>query len=150
MTNTFNRNDGTFAQVDLASLATTNFPLNSLTKATTANISLSSTASYVDGPSVSQGTSGTWFASGKVTLTSSVSSNFNVKLWDGTSIIASEIVTSGGGSGFYASSSLSGVLASPAGNIRISCQNRTVGPGTIIFNDSLNSADSIVTALRIG
>lgn len=149
MTNLFNRNDGTFAQVAQGDLSG-NPALTSITKATTANISLGST-SFIDGPSVSQGSSGTWFASGVVTLTSTVgSSNFYAQLWDGTSIIASGADTTAGGSGFFTQIALNGVITSPAGNIKISVADASGAGGTILFNQSGNSKDSFVSAVRIG
>ena len=146
MTNTFNRNDGTFAQVDYASVSG-NPALTSLTKATTADITLSTT-SYFDGPAVSQGSSGTWFASGTVTLLSSAGfPNYFAKLWDGTTVIASA-ATDPGAINFWITISLSGVLASPAGNLRISVASSVASK--ILFNASGNSADSVITAVRIG
>lgn len=78
--------------------------------------------SYTDGPSVAQGVSGTWFASGTITFLDSnaSASNFGCKLWDGTTVISSTStirIVAGG----YSSLSLSGYLANPAGNIKISC-----------------------------
>jgi hypothetical protein len=146
MPNLFNRNDGTFAQVDIASLGTTTFPLNNLTNASSANVSLTTT-SYFDGPAVSQGSSGTWYASGTVTLnTTSGGANFFAKLWDGTTTIAS---AAAGASGTNAVAiTLSGALASPAGNLRMSAASSNLG--SILFNNSGNSKDSTVTAVRIG
>jgi hypothetical protein len=79
--------------------------------------------SYTTGPTVAQGTNGTWFATGTISWldTNGTITNLVCKLWDGTTVIAStsaDRTTSGG----YNSLSLSGYLASPAGNIRISCQ----------------------------
>jgi hypothetical protein len=147
MTNTFNRNDGTFAQVDMASLTP---GLTTVTKATTANVALSSTASYFDGPSVSQGSSGTWYASGSITLQSTAGSdNFAAKLWDGSTVIASGAVTTVGASAI-GQIALSGVIVSPAGNLKISASDFTGTHGNILFNFSGNSADSFITAVRIG
>jgi hypothetical protein len=83
-------------------------------------------------------------------MTSSGSSNFPVVLWDGTTVIASDYVTSAGGSGFFASSCLSGVITSPAGNLRMSATNNTLKTGTIQFNASGLNADSYIVAVRIG
>lgn len=150
MSNLFNRNDGTFATVGYSDLAG-QVSLTSVTKATTANITLSSSA-FVDGPSVSQGSSGTWYASGSVTLGSSNSAaQFMAKLWDGATVIASGDNTSPASSlaGGFTQIALSGVLASPAGNLRISVA-ATTAVGTIFFNQTGNSLDSIITAVRIG
>jgi len=149
MTNTFNRNDGTFAQVDIASLGTTNFPLNSLTKATTADIAMGSTA-FFDGPSVSQGSAGVWYVSGSLTLEdTATNTQFFVKLWDGTTVIASG-ATATSGSSSPAQISLSGTIISPASNLKLSAANAFTATGIIKFNKSGSSADSFITAVRIG
>ena len=148
MTNLFNRNDGTFAQVDMASLSP---GLTSVTKATTADITLSTT-SYIDGPSVTQGSSGTWYVSGSVTLgsTGGGSSRFFVRLWDGTTTIAAGASSFLGASSAAAISvSLSGIMASPAGNLRISVANNSDPVSKILFNNSGFSLDSSVVAVRI-
>jgi len=113
-----------------------------------ADVNLNDIGLYFDGPSVAQGSTGTWFASGTVTLFDSAgAANFNCKLWDGTTVIASA-------SGEVPSNvrptsiTLSGRLASPAGNIRISCQDLTSTNGTIQFNFSGNSKDSTLTVFR--
>jgi|GEM_PF-5840461 len=124
-------------------------PSNTQTTASLgADVNLNNTGLYFDGPSVAQGSTGTWFASGTVTLFDSAgAANFNCKLWDGSTVIAS-----GGGnvpSNVRPTSiTLSGRLASPAGNIRISCQDLTSTSGTIQFNFSGNSKDSTLTVFR--
>jgi hypothetical protein len=110
---------------------------------------LSNTGSYFDGPSVAQGTSGTWFASGTVTVSDTGSAAvINCKLWDGTTVISSaqSRVT---GAGVSMSISLSGTLPTPAANIKISCNDATATTGKILFNGSGNSKDSTLTAHRI-
>jgi len=44
---------------------------------------------------------------------------------------------------------LSGFIASPAGNIRISCKDVTATTGKILFNASGNSKDATISAMRI-
>jgi hypothetical protein len=104
--------------------------------------------SYVDGPSVAQGTAGTWYASGTVTLTDTAgNAGFLCKLYDGTTVMASgtfSLVTASTSGSF----GLSGVIVSPAGNIRIACKDNFT-TGTMKFNASGNSKDSTVTAIRI-
>lgn len=113
-----------------------------------ADVALNNTSNYFDGPSAAQGTSGTWFASGTVTITDPTNANtVQCKLWDGTTVIASTeqrdaIVLNG------QAISLSGFLASPAANIRISCKSNTT-TAVIAFNKSGNSKDSTITAVRI-
>ena len=72
----------------------------------------------------------------------------NCKLWDGTTVIASA-QASNNGSGFQVTISLSGVLASPAANIRIDCNDPTHTTGVMKFNQSGNSKDSTITVVRI-
>lgn len=122
--------------------------LSKLTNSLGADVLLNNTANYFDGPSVAQGTSGTWFATATVTLQDSTSvANFRCKLWDGTTVIASTQLSVN--SGFLGSVTLSGYITSPAGNIRISVQDTTTTAGKIIFNITGNSKDSALTAFRI-
>jgi hypothetical protein len=121
--------------------------LSVLTNSLGADVLLNNTANFFDGPSVAQGTSGTWFASGSVALFDSVTATFTCKLWDGTTVIASSATAFS--ATFNGSISLSGSLASPAGNIRISCKNASDTTGKMSFNASGNSKDSTITVLRI-
>lgn len=115
-----------------------------------ADVNLNNTGSYFDGPSCAQGTAGTWFASGTVTLTDTAgAATFNVKLWDGTTVIASARESSSAGNQ-RVTISLSGYLTTPAGNIKISVNDETSTSGLIISNGSSNSKDSTLTAIRIG
>lgn len=105
---------------------------------------------YSDGPSVAQGTTGTWLASGTVTFTDTVGpTEITAKLWDGTTVIAScrqhlDLANA------VSSLSLSGYLAAPAGNIRISCTSNAAGAtSTFKFNSSGNSKDCTISAIRI-
>ena len=50
-----------------------------------ADVSLTNTATYFDGPSVAQGTSGTWLVTAHVTVAGN-NDNIFAKLWDGTKI----------------------------------------------------------------
>jgi hypothetical protein len=71
------------------------------------------------------------------------------KLWDGTTVIASASFVSLSTQTIGAIS-LSGVITSPAGNLRISVRDSTTTNGHIKFNSSGNSKDSTITAVRIG
>lgn len=116
-----------------------------------ADVNLNSAVSYFDGPSVAQGTSGTWFVNGTATV---YVSNFGAnavqaKLWDGTTVIASTSFQGPAtGSAGYISIPLSGYIASPAANIRISVKSSGTSD-KIIFNQSGNSKDSTITAIRV-
>lgn len=114
------------------------------------NVSLNNTANYFDGPSVAQGTTGTWFASGTITLhnPSGAGITLYAKLWDGTNVVASASITMFAGE--KNTIALSGTITSPAGNLRISARDVTNTSGLILSNDSGNSKDSHITAVRIG
>lgn len=122
--------------------------ISSLTNSIGANVPLNNTANYFDGPSVAQGTSGTWVASGSVLVQDTTGpAAIYCKLWDGTTVIAS------GGYGLatsvVGSVSLSGVITSPAGNIRMSCRDVSTTGGIMLFNGTGNSKDGTVSAFRI-
>jgi hypothetical protein len=135
-------------------LAGQNVPLGSSGGLATANntlasnVSLSNTSNYFDGPSMTQGTTGTWWISGNVQLDSSSSDVFRCKLWDGTTVISAfEDFNFAGDGGI--NRTLSGFLASPAGNIRISCRDISSTNGLIEANESANHADSTIWGIRI-
>lgn len=124
--------------------------LTSITASLGADVSLNNTGSYFDGPSVAQGTSGTWFVSGSVTLVDTAgAATMNVKLWDGTTVVASSSINLISANARQCVA-LSGVITSPAGNLRISVNDATSTSGIIRFNSSANSKDSTITAARIG
>src|SRR6516165_6342556 len=55
-----------------------------------ADVLLNNTANYFDGPSVAQGTTRTWWASGTITvLDTGAAATIHAKLWDGTTVISS-------------------------------------------------------------
>lgn len=115
-----------------------------------ADVNLSNTGQYFDGPSIAQGSTGTWFVSGTVTLLEATASPvFDVKLWDGTTVIASTKFYGASSGGQNYTCSLSGYIAAPAGNLRISVKDETSTGGKIVYNASGNSKDSTITAFRI-
>lgn len=121
----------------------------SLTNSLSGDVALNNTANYFDGPSVAQGTVGTWFVSGTVSVTDTAgAAGFSAKLWDGTTLISSASTASAGVS-FALSISLSGTISSPAANIRISVKDTSSTSGKILFNNSGNSKDSTITVVRI-
>lgn len=133
---------GTIPTARLGGLSATN---NSLS----ANVALNNIGTYFDGPTVAQGSTGTWYASGTVTVTDTAGqANINCRLWDGSTIIASArtLVLAVNTNTTIA---LSGFLATPAGNLRISCQDVTSTSGLIVFNASGQSRDSTISAFRI-
>jgi hypothetical protein len=125
--------------------------LTTVTNSLGADVLLNSTSTYFDGPSTAQGTSGTWFASGCVSLNDSGAAvvSYYGKLWDGTTLISSAQVLPAASTGQVAQLCLSGVIATPAANIRISVRDSTATTGKMIFNGSGNSKDSTLTVVRI-
>lgn len=123
--------------------------LTSITGALGADVSLNNTGSYFTGPSVAQGTTGTWFVTGTVTLIdTAATATVHCKLWDGTTVISScstRLQNTLGGN----PATLSGIITSPSGDLRISCQDVSATTGKILFNQSGNSKDSHITAVRI-
>lgn len=123
--------------------------ITSYTNSLGADVALNNTGTYFDGPSVAQGTLGTWFATGTVSVIDTVSAaTFRAKLWDGTTLIASAVITTTAASQ-RVSISLSGVITNPAGNIRISVMNISSVLGYISWNGSGQGKDCTVTALQI-
>jgi hypothetical protein len=120
-----------------------------ITNSLGSDVALNNTSNYFDGPSVAQGSTGTWFASGTITLIDNTSpATVNVKLWDGTTVIAScNYRIANNGVPFAVS--LSGYIVSPVGNIRISAKDVTTTNGSILFNSSGNSKDSTISAFRV-
>jgi len=137
----------------------TNIPASAIvfsqiTNSLSGDVNLNNTANYFDGPSIAQGVTGTWFAFGTVLIEcptggGGLNNKVNVKLWDGTTVINST-GSFNVSDGSRVPVSLSGYLASPAGNIRISVQNETSTAGKILYNYSGNSKDSTLSAFRIG
>lgn len=114
------------------------------------DIALNNTANYFDGPSCAQGTSGTWFVSGTVSVVGNLGDQIICKLWDGTTIISSAIFQQTASSGIQQTSvTLSGFIASPAANLRISCRDATSTSGSIKKSDGLNNNASSIYAIRI-
>ena len=120
-----------------------------ITNSLGADVALNNTSNFFDGPSIAQGTAGTWFVSGSVTLNDTAgTAGYNVKLWDGTTVIDSCRITQTGANAPVIAH-LSGYISSPAGNIRITVKDLTSTSGAIIFNTSGESKDSTVSAIRI-
>jgi len=115
-----------------------------------ADVALNNTANYFDGPSVTLG-AGTWFVIGGVVVTTTAGSadQFNVKLWDGTTVIASAALKINVAVINIGAVTLAGVITSPAGNLKISVNDQTSNSGKIVFNSSGNSKDSWIAAVRL-
>ncbi len=146
----FLRADGQFVSpVGITSTSTSNAFLAFVNNSLGSPVNLSSTATTFLGPTVSQGTSGTWFVSGTVGITDTGGSNFTyAKLWDGTTIIDSGVARIAA-LGSQVTVSLSGVISAPVGNINISC-NSNSATGVIAASFFGYAKDSTLTAIRIG
>lgn len=130
-------------------LPTARLSLAPITNSLGADVLLNNTGLFFDGPSIAQGVTGTWWVSGTATVidTLGVATVF-CKLWDGTTTISSALGTIAAANGRN-NIALSGFIASPAGNLRISCQDGTSTSGKILFNASGASKDSTISAFRI-
>lgn len=114
------------------------------------DVALNNVATYFTGPTCAQGTTGTWLATGTVTVQDTAgTANIVAKLWDGTTVIASAGVTISSINELR-TIALSGVITNPAGNIRIDVKDVSSTSGKIISNASGNSKDSTLTVTRIG
>lgn len=132
----------------LSNTGTVGLKATTATNSLGADVNLNNVSTFFDGPSMAQGTSGTWWASGTVTLLDTALATMVCKLWDGTNApVATAVAT--GQANIRVTISLSGVVANPAGNIRISCQDGTNTTGKIIFNASGLSKDSTISGYRI-
>lgn len=137
---------GTPSSGDLSNC--TGITLSKLTNSLSGNVALNNTSNYFDGPSVAQGSTGTWLAIGTVTVTDTFgAANIDAKLWDGTTVIGSTRVSISTVN-YFVTISLSGYITSPAGNIRISCKDNASNSGLIVFNATGNSKDSTLTVIR--
>jgi hypothetical protein len=120
-----------------------------LSNSLASDVNINNESNYFDGPSVVQGTSGTWFVVGTVTCIDTTTNGFIVKLWDGTTLIASTKAYFVGGN-VPIPITLGGYISSPAGNLRLSVNNPSDTTGKITYNNSGLGKDSTITAFRIG
>lgn len=124
--------------------------MSDATASLSADVALNNTGSYFDGPSLDVGNTGKFFVSGNVTFWDTAGvANFEIKLWDGTTVISSAYYTTSG-TNHVGTVSLSGKISTPAGNLRISVKDLTSTSGEIKYNLTGNSKDSTITAIRVG
>ncbi len=124
-----------------------------ITNSLAGDVSMVTAGTYYDGPTVAQGSIGTWFVSGTITIYDSTGTPPSVvaKLWDGTTVIASAHIQLYISSGPTFSISLSGYISNPSGNLRISASPFGASIQYYIkANSSGNAKDSTITAFRIG
>lgn len=118
--------------------------MSPITNSISGNVALNNTANYFDGPSVAQGSSGTWWASGNVGVEDTAgAATIVAKLWDGTTMIDEALINLAAGQ--VDSIHLSGYLASPAGNLRISVRDSSSTSGII----RQGNKESTISAIRI-
>ncbi len=109
------------------------------------------TTAYVDGPSVTLGTSGVWYVSSNITLKSATSQAMIAKLWDGTTVIDSVRTVQAFAASQSIGVSLSGIITNPAAAVKVSYAPVSAGVScSMCANFSGESKDSTVTAVRIG
>jgi hypothetical protein len=121
--------------------------LPALTNSVASNVAMNITTNYFDGPSVAQGTNGTWMVSGNVTITDGGTTGGVCKLHDGTTVIDSsggQVPAASGAVNIH----LSGYLASPANNIKISCK-WTSTTAVIAANFTGSAKDGTLSVMRI-
>lgn len=114
-----------------------------------ADVALNNVSNFFVGPTVAQGSTGTWAVFGTVTVQDTAGgAGFDAVLWDGTTVIASTDRNTAAANHF-GSISLSGVITSPAGNLRFEVRDLSSVSGKIIFNRTGLGKDSTITAFRI-
>lgn len=124
------------------------FSANPVANSLSADVSITDSTNYFDGPSVAVGASGKFFASSTSSLKDSSSAGiYSAKLWDGTTLIASGTYT--GNATNPGCMTLSGFITNPVGNLRMSVRCTNTTTSKIIFNGSGNSKDSTITAFRV-
>jgi hypothetical protein len=143
------KDNGGVIQVQIVKASGAPVNMSPITNSLAADVLLNNTANYFDGPSVAQGTAGTWYVSGTVSIIDTVNAIFLVKLWDGVTVIDSRLVYNMAGTDNQPAT-FTGIITSPAGNLRISVRDATTVNGIIAYNRSFNSKDSNITAIRIG
>lgn len=141
-TNANNISTGTLSPVRLGGL-------NKIKAVLGADVLLNNTGTFFDGPSIAQGTSGSWWVCGSIIVVDTAgAANIYVKLWDGTTIYAD------GFANISAANtpelvSLCTYADTPAGNLRLSAQDVTSTSGRILFNNNGTGTSSVISAFRI-
>lgn len=120
-----------------------------LTNSISSDVLLNNTSNYFTGPTIAQGTVGTWLATGTVTVSDLGGGTVPgvVRLWDGTTVMASSFNTIPAVG--YMGCAISGFISSPAGNIRIDVKDASSSSGKILANQSGLAKDSTLTVIRI-
>jgi hypothetical protein len=146
-----------WAQVDLTTdvtgvlpRANGGFSPGATTNSLGANVLLNNTGTYFTGPSLTLG-AGVWMVFGKVTLGGgSAGEVYNGKLWDGTTVIDSGVTYGTTTASGITTLALMGVITDPVAAVSIAVKDTTSTSGVIYYNQSGESKDSTLTAIRIG
>lgn len=135
------------ASCALFSSSGTSATLVGVASALTSNVTIGTTGTFFDGPSVAL-TAGTWHLTGAVTVQIGGGSNtVTCKLWDGTSVLASS-QTSTGYAGWTMAIPFSGqVTLTGSDTYKISCTGTTSSDGTILAAATSNSAGNNASTL---
>src|ERR1700748_3490324 len=116
--------------------------LTSLANSLSADVLLTPAATFVTGPTIAQGSTGTFFVSAGITFVDTTQAQtVKCRLWDGTTVIDSRTMTTAAAN-FVGDLSLSGVIASPAGNLRVSCKSTAGTTASMLFNQTRDIHDS--------
>lgn len=122
---------------------------SSSSAAISGNVALNNTSNYFDGPSVSL-VAGTWFVMGTVTVVDTgATAAIYAKLWDGSTVFASAAGYSSNTSRGVAITLSAVVTLVATTTVKISCRDPDAATGSILFNQTGNSKDSHITAVRI-
>ena len=124
--------------------------LSSFSAALGANVALNNTATWFDGPSIAQGTTGVFLVIGHLTFINSANNiNPSIRIYDGTSVWAS-----GRGSTWTAGAAsiatISAIVTNPAGNLRLQGNDPQFTTSTMLANFSGQAKDCMINAARIG
>lgn len=129
--------------------ATLGVSLTTITNILGADVALNNTGNFFTGPTCAQGVAGTWECEGVVTVQDTAgAAKFYARLWDGTTVIDSCIISTSAANA-YGSAPLGGIIAAPAGNIRMDVKDLGSTSGFIRYNDSGLGKDSTLTVIRI-
>lgn len=123
-------------------------PLTYLTNSLGSPVTMTTSSTAYDGPTVSQGTTGTWLVMGGLMVNTPAGNNtVGIQLWDGTTNIA----TGGNSSGAsqQVNTHLSGIITNPTGNLKLTATNFSASGGTIAINNGAAAPSSYITAIRI-
>lgn len=114
------------------------------------DVALNNTSTFFTGPSVSQGSSGTWACTGTVTMIDvAANNNYNLRMTDGA-FNATTALVGQSAQNAPVTVTMTGVFVAPAGNIRIQVRANAATTAAIKYNLSGESRDAVLFCHRIG